>query len=286
MTFDAAFPSDPGETAALQPRARGHIALGVKAADGRTRLARLRHQGSAKCLLPRLPDNADGRIEGVVVNTAGGITGGDRFLWEAETGPGTRLSLTTQAAERAYRAHPGEIGRLETRLTLGPDSTLAWLPQETILYDRGALERRLSVDMDPSATLLALEPLVLGRAAMGETVENARLIDRWQIRRDGRLVFADTLRLDGPVAEIAARPACFGPNRAGASLVLVAPFAADRLAAARAAIDTSDMEGGASGWDDLLAIRLLALDALRLRRALADLLIALAIVPLPSVWKL
>ncbi|MEL6765980.1 MAG: urease accessory protein UreD [Pseudomonadota bacterium] len=268
-----------------QPRAEGSIRIAVKQAEGRTRLDRLRHQGSAKCLLPRLPDNHDGRVEGVIVNTAGGITGGDRFAWEAEAGPGTRLTLTTQAAERAYRALPGETGQLTTRLTLRENAMLAWLPQETILYDHGALERRLEIDMHPSATLLAIEPLVLGRQAMGETVTHARLIDRWTVRRAGRLAFADTLRLEGPVAEIAARPACFGPHRAAASLLLVSPDAEDRLAAARRALPTAPAEGGASAWNGLLAARLLAPRAAELRAALVAFLGALGITPLPRVWQ-
>ncbi|MEO1723374.1 MAG: urease accessory protein UreD [Pseudomonadota bacterium] len=284
MMLDAASRSDTS-VVPRQPRAEGSIRLAVKHAEGRTRLDRLRHQGSAKCLLPRLPDNHDGRVEGVIVNTAGGITGGDRFDWVAEAGPGTRLTLTTQAAERAYRVQPGEVGHLTTRLTLREKATLAWLPQETILYDRGSLERRLEVDMHPSATLLALEPLILGRQAMGETVENARLIDRWAIRRNGRLVFADTLRLEGPVAEITARPACFGPHRAAASLLLVSPNAEDRLAAARGALPTLPAEGGASAWNGLLAARLLAPTAADLRRALVSFLNGLAITPLPRVWQ-
>ncbi|MEM7499860.1 MAG: urease accessory protein UreD, partial [Pseudomonadota bacterium] len=253
MMSGAVSPSDAA-VAGLprQPRAEGSIRLSVKRAEGRTRLDRLRHQGSAKCLLPRLPDNHDGRVEGVIVNTAGGITGGDRFDWQAEAGPGTRLALTTQAAERAYRAQPGEIGQLSTRLTLAEGAMLAWLPQETILYDYGALERRLEVDMHPSATLLLLEPLILGRQAMGETIARARLVDRWAVRRGGGLIFADTLRLDGAVAEIAAQAACFGPHRAAASLLLVSPDAEDRLDAARRALPAAPAEAGASAWNGLL----------------------------------
>lgn len=282
MMFDAASLSETGRP--LQPRAEGSVRLTVKASDGRTRIDGLRHQGSAKCLVPRIPDNADGRLEGVIINTAGGITGGDRFEWQAEAGPDTRLSLTTQAAERAYRALPGETGRLVTRLTARRGSLLAWLPQETILYDRGALERRLIADLEPGARFLALEPLILGRAAMGETVRSARFVDAWEIRRDGRLIFADTLRLEGPVAEIAARPACFGGHIAAASLLYVGPDVEDRLAPARAALPTASAEGGVSAWDGMLAARLLAPSAATLRTALARLIRALDLLPVPRVW--
>ncbi|MEL7348004.1 MAG: urease accessory protein UreD [Pseudomonadota bacterium] len=282
MMFDAASRS---ETASLQPRARGSIAIAVKHDGTRSRLDRLRHQGSAKCLLPRGSEVP----EGVIVNTAGGVTGGDRFAWSAETGTEAALTLTTQAAERVYRAQPGEIGQMTTRLTLGARSTLAWLPQETILYDRGALDRRLAVEMAADATLLLLEPLILGRQAMGETVTQAHFTDAWTVHRGGTLIFADTLRLSGPVAEIAARPAVLNGARATASLLLAAPFAEDRLAPARAALEsamTADpgVEGGASAWDGMLAARLVATDGLALRRAVLSLVNTLAVAPVPRVW--
>ncbi|MEM6488329.1 MAG: urease accessory protein UreD [Pseudomonadota bacterium] len=284
MTTGAGSPVDP--QAAPLPRARGSVDITVAYRDGRSRLARLRHQGSAKCLLPRLPDRS--APEAVILNTAGGITGGDRFAWHAEAGPGAALSVTTQAAERIYRAAPGPTGRVDTRLVAGPGATLAWLPQETILFDGGALDRRLVADIAADARLLVLEALVLGRVAMGERVARGHLTDRWAIRRDGRLVFADAVALSGPVAEIAARPAVFGPHGAAASLLYAAPDAADRLAGVRAVLPATDdarAEAGASAWDGMLALRAVARDSQRLRRLIAAVVDALDVVPLPRVWS-
>lgn len=271
-----------------QPRAQGAAHVAVSAGPEGSRLTGLRQQGSAKCMIPRVPGAEPGRPEAVFLNTAGGITGGDRFAWSAAAGPGGALTLSTQTAERIYRAQPGQTGRVETRLTLGAGARLAWLPQETILFDRGALERDLCIEMAADAALIALEPLVLGRAAMGETVAEGLLSDRWEIRRAGRLVYADTLRLHGPVAEIAARPANFGPHRAAASLVYVAPDAEDRLERARAGLPGpgEEAEGGASAWDGMLAMRLLAPSGFALRRAIIRLLAALDAAPLPRVWSL
>jgi urease accessory protein len=252
--------------------------VSVRRAGGRSRLSGLRQRGSAKCLLPRVVAEP----EAVYLNTAGGITGGDRFDYAAEAGAGARLTCTTQAAERVYRARPGSVGRLASRLRLGAGARLDWLPQETILFDGGALERALEVEMAEDATLLAVEPLVLGRERMGETVREGHFLDRWRIRRAGRLVFADTLRLTGPVAEIAARPGLWGANRAAASLLLVAPGAEERLAAARAALPP---EGGASAWEGMLAARLLAPDGRALRRALVRLLTVFR-PEMPRVWSL
>ncbi len=63
-------------------------------------------------LFPR-PDTA--ALTAVLLNTAGGLTGGDRFSVSATAADGSRLTLTTQAAERVYRALPGTEARLTPR---------------------------------------------------------------------------------------------------------------------------------------------------------------------------
>lgn len=270
-----------------QPRAHGRVRIAARLRAGKPVLAELHQRGSARALFPH---ERSGELAAVLLNTAGGVTGGDRFACEAQTADGTALTLTTQAAERAYRAQPGEVARIDTRLVLGAASRIDWLPQETILFDGAALERSLTVDMAADARLLAVEAVILGRRAMGEQVLCAHLIDRWRIRRAGRLVYADTLRLSGPVAAIAAGPAAFGPNRVAATVVYVCPDAADRVSAARAflseAEDTSGVEAAASVRDGVLVARLLAPDAHRLRRVLVGLLSGLRGAPLPRVWTI
>ncbi|MEM9145665.1 MAG: urease accessory protein UreD [Pseudomonadota bacterium] len=279
MMFDAGWLSDTAPETRHLPRARGEIRVSVKADPPASRLATLRQSGSAKGLLPRLPGRPD-EVEAVLINTAGGITGGDRFSYAAEVAPGAALTVTTQAAERIYRS-AGGVGRLEARLTLGKGGRLDWLPQETILFDHAALERRLEVDMAAYATLLVLEAVILGRAAMGETVAAGHLSDQWRIRRDGRLVHAEALRLSGPVAEIAARPGCWGGAGAAATLLYVAPDAADRLAPLRACLPQT---AGASAWEGKLVARILAPSAQSLRTTLTA---ALAVFRphLPAVWS-
>lgn len=267
---DAAFRSEP-----RPPRARGVIRVAVADRAGQARLARLHQAGSAKCLLPR----GGTHPEAVLLNTAGGLTGGDRFSVEAEAGPRSTLTVTTQAAERIYRAAEG-TARVENRATVGPGATLHWLPQETILFDGGRLARSLTVDLATDATLLALETLVLGRAAMGETVRTGCLEDAWRVRRDGRPIFADTLRLDGAVAGIAAGPATFAGNRAAATLLYAAPDAAARLAPLRAALTGFS---GATLRLGCLVARLLAPSAQALRAMLATAIRVFR--PLPAVWS-
>ena len=135
--------------------------------------------------------------EGVLINTGGGFAGGDRMRVEADVGEGAEAVLTSQAAEKIYRSDGARDRDRNARLALGPGARLAWLPQEQILFDGAALRRRLDVEMAADASLTLVESTVFGRLAMGETVTSGAFADRWRIRRGGRLVFAEDVRLDG-----------------------------------------------------------------------------------------
>lgn len=274
--YDAA---PPGPT---MQRARGVIEVSVAQREGRSRLAHLFQQGSARVLMPRVHGCAP---EAVIVNTAGGVTGGDRFRFSFAAGDGAALAVCTQAAERVYRASAG-VARIDTTLTLGAGATLDWLPQETILFDGCALRRTLSVTMAPDARLTAVESVVLGRAAMGETLTHALFSDQWRIRRAGRLVHAEALRLDGDLAPALTGPASLNGARAFATLIHVAPDACDRLAQARSLVGGKGVIAAASARDGVLIVRFLGPAAAALRTALTAFLIAFRRAAPPRVWAL
>ncbi|SIO41633.1 urease accessory protein [Rhodovulum sp. ES.010] len=266
-------------TPAVQPRAVGHVAVAVKRAGPVTGLARLRQSGAFKALFPRV---RGGALDAVLVNTAGGITGGDRFSVEIDAGTGAHLRVTTQAAERAYRAQPGERGRMRTVLRVAPDARIDWLPQETILYERSDFDRVLAADLAPGGRLLLVEPLVFGRAAMGEALRDVVFRDRIEIRRDGVPLYLDAMRLEGDAVAHLARPAVAGAAGAMASLVFVAPEAESHLAALRALMPPT---GGASlVREDVLVLRVLAADSFALRRVLVPALHRLTEAALPRSW--
>ena len=256
-------------------RARGEVRVAAKRRGDATVLDRLYQSGSAKARIPK----GEG-FEVVLLNTAGGVTGGDFFANSVDAASNTTVTVTTQTAERIYRS-TGEDGRVDNTLTLGAGARIDWLPQETILFDRARLRRSLTVEMAQGATLLAIEPLVLGRAAMGETVVQGFLSDQWRVRRGGRLAYADALRLDGEIAEVTAAPASMGGGIACASLVYIAPDAEDRVDAVRAALGE---DGGASAWNGLIAARIVAKDGATLRAALIRAVTTLRSGPLPRVW--
>ncbi|MDB5437751.1 MAG: ureD [Caulobacteraceae bacterium] len=262
-------------------RPHGELRLGFAVHDGVTRLAETYQAG---CLRVRQPKEATDRPYAVLINTGGGIVGGDQLLQSVSWQAGARAGLVSQAAEKVYRSS-GALARIETRLRVGPGADAEWLPQETIVFDQARLERRLEVDLDVTSRFLGVEAMILGRSAMGESVRQAWLSDRWRVRRGGRLVYADALNLTGSIDQMMDRPAIGAGARAMALVLQVGEGVAARLEMLRQVMEGAACRVAASAWNGLLAVRLLAVNGQRLK---AGLEIVLSILrdgaPLPRVW--
>ncbi len=275
--------ADPPPAAARPTleRVRGAARIAFNADGGVTRLAENFQSGSAKSIFPRSRPGEAPQV--VLLNTAGGVTGGDRLSFAVSVGPHASGVATTQAAERIYRRSDG-VAHIDTMLTVADGASLDWLPQETILFDRSALKRTLTADVHPTGRLLAVEAILLGRTAMGEQIRNAALADSWRIRRGGKLAFADGLRFDGDSVAILANGATGGGAVAVATLVLIAPDAEAAIDTARAALADARSEAGASAWNGILVARLAAPDGQTLRADLIRLIEALRGVTMPGNW--
>ncbi len=260
-------------------RAVGRIALTVAAGAGGSRPARVHESGSLRV---RFPHRDGAALDAVIVNTGGGMTGGDRFALAVNVGAGADVSVTTAAAEKIYRSL-GPDTVLDLNLTVASGGRLTWLPQETILFDRARLRRKIAVDLAPDASLLLAEASIFGRSAMGETVRSGSFSDRWRVRVGGSLVFADAIRLDGAIARSLAAPAAAVGGAAVAS-VLKMPGTEECVAAVRALQQDFFGEVGASAWNGLLALRCIATDGAMLRHDLAKVLAALGSGALPRLW--
>ncbi|WP_454515303.1 urease accessory protein UreD [Bosea thiooxidans] len=281
MLMDVGIPAVQEVGPVRMQRAAGRAGVSFRSDAGTTRLERLFQEGCAKIRLPRA---IDGNVsQAILINTAGGLTGGDRFAAEVDLAPGASACVTTQACERIYRS-TGDDAVVTNRLRLGAGSQLAWLPQETILFDGGRLTRRLDADLQGDAELVAVEAVLFGRMAMGETLRSGSLRDRWRVRRDGRFIFADDLRFEGDIAAQLAPQAVMGGRRAMAT-VLFAGSAPERfLEVARQIIGPA---GGASAWNGKFLARLVEETGLALRRRLEPLLtLLMGGRALPKVWQL
>ena len=261
-------------------RAFGRIALSVAADDEATRRKRVHEAGALRVRFPNVTNKAT--LDAVIVNTAGGMTGGDCFDIGVAVGAGARLTVTTAAAEKVYRSL-GPDTRMSVRLGVGPGAAMAWLPQETILFDRVRLRRSIEVDLAPDASLLLAEAVVFGRSAMGETVMHGHFFDRWRVRVGEALVFAESLRLDGAIAQRLAERAVAGASVAIAS-VLKLPGDERAVAAVRALEKDFAGEVGVSAWNGVTVARLVAPDGAALHHDLIGVLTALGDVPLPRLW--
>lgn len=266
---------------ARPPRAEGRVTLSAKLFHGRSVIDRLRPAGSFKCLFPR---GHGSQLDAVLLNTAGGVTGGDDFRFSGRAGRGTELTVTTQACERAYKAQPGQAARIVNTLTAGPQAKLNWLPQETILYSGSALNRRLRIDLAEDASALMVEPLIFGRTAMGETLTDIRLSDRIEIRRNERMVFLDATRFTGDLSAHLARQHIADGAGAMALVAFASPRAEGHLKAIRQMLP--DTAGASLFQPDLLVVRLLAKNGYALRRSLMPVLRRLNNDSLPRCWTI
>lgn len=251
----------PSDQAGAAQRARGRVEASFRRSGDTTRVVDLHQSGSAKL---RLPHTHAQHAEAILINTAGGLTGGDQFATALRVGAGSEVVVTTQACERAYRATE-DTARIETEIAVAEGGRLDWLPQETILFDRSALARTYQVDLDQGASFLAVEAVIFGRSAMGEVVRTGSLHDRWRIRRGGRLIYADDVRFDGEIDLLASWPATLGGAVAMATIVLVAEDCERYLDGLR---ETFGEAGGASVFEGHLIARVTASGSYGLRRLL------------------
>lgn len=260
-------------------RAEGRIRLVFDAPEGRTRARETGEGGGFRARFPQ----GEGMREAVLINTGGGMTGGDKATFEMAAETGAAVMVTTQSAEKVYRSN-GPDTAIVTRLAVAKGAVLHWLPQETILFSGARLTRSLEADVAAGGVLLLSESVTYGRLASGEVLGEGRFLDRWRIRRAGALVFAENLRLDGALGALLDRPALGGGARAAATLLYVAPDAESRLEEARDSLSDAVCEAGASAWNGMLAVRLLSPDPDAVRQARGRFLARFRQAPPSRVW--
>lgn len=262
-------------------RAHGRAAVGLRLKGRRTTLQGLDQAGCAKAMLPRVA----GDPEVVFLNTAGGLTGGDTLSYRLDLEAGGNATATTQTAERAY-ASTGDCARVTVDLHAGAGASLDWLPQETILFDGSSLDRTTRVTLAGDAGLLMCESVVLGRTAMGESINRLMLKDRREIWRGSRPVLIDPFVLTPEILDRRANPALLGQAQAFGLIVLAADGAEDAAGGLRALPLPEAVTAAASGWDGRTVVRLTARDGWPLKQAIAILLSHLRRKPLPRVWQI
>jgi len=271
-----------GHAPVVLQRAFGAARVSFKHAGGLTRLDDLYQQG---CLQVRLPQTADETSEAILINTAGGLTDGDCLSVQVTWQAGTSAALTTQAAERIYRSRHAPA-RIDAHLVVADGARAMWLPQETILFDGGRLDRRNHVSLSGSASLIACEAAILGRAAMGEAVHTGDLRDGWSIEHDGTRMFIDKLRLKGDISAQLARQARGGSAQAFATIIVAGPETCEQRDALRPLLAGLPITAACSDLGGVLVVRFLAPSGHELRSGLLAALDLICDGGLPRVWTL
>jgi urease accessory protein len=251
-------------------RADGTCRAVLSGSGGDTRIVDLFQRAPLRIMFP----GAHGSVvdEAVLVNTSGGIAGGDRLESSFTAESGASLAVTSQAAEKVYRAL-NEPARVLTTLRVLDTARLAWLPQETIVFNLARLSRRMEIDVSSKAELLALEWMVFGRSAHGEAVLGGHIVDSWRVRKDGRLIWVDKLRLTSETFPQLHRKALLRNRKALATLVYSGPQVDSRLQFLRSWTSDSACQCAATCVAGLLVVRLAADAALDLRAALLEVLV-------------
>lgn len=281
--FDSVSQSDGSPAGQQVPafmRANGRIKAGFMRSGASTRIATLYETGGLRMRFPKGGDTC----EGVILNTAGGVAGGDRLEVSLTAGQRTHVVLTTQAAEKVYRAEaiPATV---DVTVTAEPRATLQWLPQETILFDGARLKRTFMIDMAETARVTILECVVFGRLGANEPTTTGSLRDSWRLRRGGRLVFAEEVRLDGAVGATLDRPACGNGARAVATFVHAGRGAEKRLGGLRRVLAKATSICGASVVNDVLVARLANVDPAALREDVRRVVEFVTRAAVPRVWS-
>ena len=267
---------DGSECAKLQ-RATGHLSFYVS----QNRVSRMFQSGSAKLMLPKTYSDM---MEAVILNTSGGMTGGDILNIDVEA-EDCALLITTQTAERVYRSGGTRPAKIKINLSVSDTADLHWLPQETIVFNDSKFERTLTVKLSSCSNCLVAETIVLGREAMGEKICDCHFIDNWRVFRDGHLFHAESLRLSDEVEKIIAAPAGGNGARLLSTILYIGDNfeqVADRVSAL---IKQNSSNCAVSYWNDRLIIRLISAHSASARKDIENLLLTIREHPLPRVWQ-
>jgi len=250
-------------------RASGAGRIVLTGDESVTRVAEVYQKFPIGILFPKI---GDGQIkEAVIINMSGGVAGGDRFEIEVEALNKASFAVTTQAAEKIYRALD-RPARIATKLKVCEGAKLAWLPQETIIFNKARIRRQTEIDLCSGAEVIALEWLVLGRAASGEEVVSGYILDSWRIRKDGHLIWADGFLVADETFAQLHRKALLSNWRAVGTLIYFGPNLDARLRSLREIATSLDCECAATIVGAIIIVRVAAPVSRDLKRGLRSLL--------------
>jgi urease accessory protein len=246
-------------------RAEGSLRIVLGGSEQGTHIMDVFQKSPIRVLFPRALGGAT--QEAVLVNTAGGIAGGDRLDFDVTALSSAAIAVTSQTAEKVYRALD-QPARIATKLLASETAKLAWLPQETIAFNRARVSRETEIEVSTGAELLALEWLALGRTAYGEEMDGGQVTENWRVKIDGRLIWADSFRLTDEIFPHLRRKALLSNCKAVGTLIYFGPHLETRLEFMREIASLLECQCLASSISGLIVVRFAAELSSSLRLAL------------------
>ena len=250
-------------------RADGCGRIILSGSENGTRIEEVFERSPIRIMFPRTGYSAPD--EAVLINTAGGIAGGDKLEWSIRALREASIAVTTQAAEKVYRALR-EPSRITTTLEARELARLAWLPQETIVFNWARLHRTTEIELFSGAELLALDWLVFGRAAHAEVVNGGHITETWRVRKEGRLIWADSFRVSDDAFPHLHRKALLSNCNAIATMIYFGPCLKGRLDFLRAITPSLGCHCAATLVNGLIVVRFATQESSELKVALRSFL--------------
>lgn len=162
-------------------------------------IARRRHQGPL--LVQRPFHEPDGTCQVYLIHPPGGVVGGDSLAYRFGLRADARALITTPGATKLYRS-ARLPSSLEHDIVAVGGGTFEWLPQETIAFSGVLAKSRTRVRLDATSQFIGWDITCLGHDDAG--LARGRLVQSWELSRDGRPLWSERAELEGGSAALSA----------------------------------------------------------------------------------
>jgi urease accessory protein len=242
----------PARTGEIERRWDARLALAFERTGERSVMTHREHHGPLVVQKPLYPEGP-GVCQCVIVHPPAGIAGGDRLSLDVAVGRDAFVQLTTPGATKWYRSEELQASQV-LRVRVDEGATFEWLPQGTIVYDGAIAASEVRIDLAATSTFIAAEVVSLGRRAAGERFRCGQWRQRFDIAREGALIWSERGVLD-PTAGLIASPVGLNGAPVFGTFVAVGPRIDDTMIAALRDIAPAQGEAAITRLPELLVAR-------------------------------
>ena len=168
-------------------------------------------------------DPAPGLTTLCLQEPTGGVAQGDRHSLDITAKDRALARVTTQSATKVHSMH-SNYAHLDCTLRAGPEAHLEYLPGPTIVNEDARCLQTLSVELDPTASVVVSDVLVPDGLTGQEPFGFDHYHSRLDARCEGRLVCSDAVDLR-PAERDPRDPATVGGFGVVGTLYVLAPAA-------------------------------------------------------------